>query len=259
MTLIVGIKCSNGVVLGAEGHATMGALGRDTIRQSAKKLTILADELVVGVSGPAGTSQLYAGAIADLWSNGVVRKAKPHDAMVLLQEALWPHCERQLRNAKVSRDTLGQVALESCIANTIVAMPLQNEVRLLHLNEQCLPEESTADLPFVSIGEGEPIADPFLAFLRSVFWADRLPSLSQGVFSVYWTLKHAIDVNPGGLSKPIQIVSLTGAKGEFRAHELQETELVEHDDAIRAVYDAMRSFKVELSKPAEASDLPPAP
>jgi 20S proteasome alpha/beta subunit len=40
MTLIIGIKCSDGIVMGADGAATFGSLGQQTIRQGTKKLEV---------------------------------------------------------------------------------------------------------------------------------------------------------------------------------------------------------------------------
>lgn len=41
MTLIIGIKCRDGIVMGADGAATFEALGQHTIRQETTKLDIL--------------------------------------------------------------------------------------------------------------------------------------------------------------------------------------------------------------------------
>ncbi len=63
MTLIVGLKCSDGIVLGADGAATLGVMGHQTARQTTKKLTILSESVVVGVSGPVGLAQRVAGEV----------------------------------------------------------------------------------------------------------------------------------------------------------------------------------------------------
>ena len=52
MTLIIGIKCKDGIVLGADGAATLGAMGQRTILQPMKKLEIISSAMVLGVSGP---------------------------------------------------------------------------------------------------------------------------------------------------------------------------------------------------------------
>jgi 20S proteasome alpha/beta subunit len=67
MTLIIGIKCEDGIVLGSDGVATFGAMGQRTIRQSLTKLNILEDCIAVGVSGPVGLGQSISGEIQNLW------------------------------------------------------------------------------------------------------------------------------------------------------------------------------------------------
>ena len=54
------------------------------------------------------------------------------------------------------------------------------------------------------------IADPFLALIKRVIWANEMPSLSVGIFSVAWTLKHAIETNAGGVAGQPRIYTLTG-------------------------------------------------
>ena len=70
LTLIVGIKCTDGVVLGADGAATLGVMGTPTVRQAVKKLTIIDRQVVVGVSGPVGLAQRFTNEVEALWTGG---------------------------------------------------------------------------------------------------------------------------------------------------------------------------------------------
>ena len=55
MTLIIGVRCSDGVVIGADGAATLGStLGGPTVMQPVTKLQILEGTIVMGVSGQVG-------------------------------------------------------------------------------------------------------------------------------------------------------------------------------------------------------------
>lgn len=71
MTLIVGIKCDDGIVLGADGAATLGVMGQSTVRQATKKLDILKESVVVGVSGPVGLAQRIRGEIETYSYRGI--------------------------------------------------------------------------------------------------------------------------------------------------------------------------------------------
>jgi 20S proteasome alpha/beta subunit len=61
MTLIVGILCKEGVVVGADGAASLGVLGQMTAMQPVKKLSLLHNCMIVGVSGSVGLSQRISG------------------------------------------------------------------------------------------------------------------------------------------------------------------------------------------------------
>ena len=70
------------------------------------------------------------------------------------------------------------------------------------------PELKTKDIWYVSMGSGQNIADPFLGFIRSVFWKGGLPKYQDAIFAVAWTLQHVINLNTGGIQGPAQIAVL---------------------------------------------------
>lgn len=258
MTLIVGIKCQDGIVLGADGAATLGVLGQTTARQVTKKLDILKESIVLGVSGPVGLAQRIRGDIETLWEKKQLVGIKPHEAMSKIREALWKHVEAELNAARVAMNVIGpNVAAQSAICATMLALPISRTPCLFQFNQQCSPEEATANLPFASIGLGQPIADPFLAFIRRIFWPKNLPTLAEGVFATLWTLNHAIDTAPGGISAPTQLVVLEKVSGDWTARELTEAEQQEHQEAISAAEFSLAKFRKSFHEP-EREGTPPA-
>ncbi len=247
MTLIIGIKCSDGIVMGADGAATFGSLGQQTIRQETKKLDIIENRVIVGTSGPIGLGQRIKSEIQALWTDGRqnLGAQKPAEAMRIVREALWQkHLNLEMQVAQVTAGVIGQqLALQSALSQTVVCLPLNGVSRLIQFDHQGAPEEAMDTLPFVAIGSGQSIADPFLAFLRRLFWCDCLPTLNDGIFSTLWTLEHAIKTNPGGVSDPKQIIVLEKAQNYsprnptnqmWKPRELQEEEFLEHMEAIKA-------------------------
>ena len=59
MTLIIGIKCEGGIVMGADGAATLGCMGTHTVVQECKKLQLLCNSIILGVSGSVGLAQRF--------------------------------------------------------------------------------------------------------------------------------------------------------------------------------------------------------
>ena len=53
MTLVVGVRCADGVVMGADSAATFGGAGTPTVTQPVRKLDVIDEEVIVvlGVSG----------------------------------------------------------------------------------------------------------------------------------------------------------------------------------------------------------------
>src|SRR5262249_21010941 len=129
-----------------------------------------------------------------------------------------------LEIARMTAQSLGASALQSAMMHSMIALLVGNEPCLFHFDQQGSAELATEDLPFVSIGSGQIIADPFLAFIRRLFWKDEPPSIEQGVFAAVWAIQHAIETNAGGVGPPIQIVTYTkvkdGQQSVWRAQEM---------------------------------------
>ncbi|MFQ5874195.1 MAG: hypothetical protein ACE5JL_10390 [Dehalococcoidia bacterium] len=259
MTLIIGIKCEDGVVVGADGAATLGALGTRTVRQPMKKLTVIDERVIVGVSGPVGMQQRFVAEVEELWRVKKLSGKKPEEAMTIIREVLWKHVEPEMKAATVSAQLIGTpLAAESAISHAIVACVLKQPC-LIQYNQQCSPELASADLPFVAIGSGQSLADPFLAFLRDVFWPNRLPSVEDAIFATVWTLKHAIATLPGGVAGPIQVAAVKRVGGNWGAKILDDRELQEHDVAISAARDRLAGFREALHAEAQEAESPPEP
>ncbi len=260
MTLIIGVLCEDGIALGADGAATLGALGNRTVQQPVKKLTSFANSVIIGVSGPVGLGQIFVGTVEQLWTKSAFSQKLPHEAMTIIRDNLWPHVEKHFRAASVAAPVLGSaVATQNTISQSVIALPISKRACLFQFDQQCGPEQATIHLPFVAIGSGQALADPFLAFLRRIFWPDRLPTLAEGVFATFWSLDQAIKINPGGVAEPIQIMTLQPDKDHWRVIELGENEFQEHREAIKTAEERLRTFRQAVAGGDIAADTPPVP
>ena len=258
MTLIIGIRCDDGIVLGADGMATFGNIGLRTIQQPARKLTRIGDSIAIGTSGPVGLAQRFSSALQELWDNKKLAGKAPHEAMTILQGAFWQYAEKEFKAAQVTAPLLGQAALESAMSSTVLAIPLEKKPCLINFNHQCSPEQASGDLPFISVGSGQPLADSFLAFLRRIFWSDHPPRVNEGVLATLWSLEQAIRTNPGGVGHPIQIMTLEKVDGEWKVRELGQSDLGEHQQAIADAERVFAKFR-DFVKPSESESAPPEP
>src|SRR5690349_11554736 len=99
-------------------------MGQNTIRQNARKLTILSHKIIVGVSGPIGLGQRINGRIGDLYSEGKLAGKKSVDGMRIIREAIWPDMHGELQAASTARNLIGPAASLSALSHTVVALPL---------------------------------------------------------------------------------------------------------------------------------------
>ena len=105
-------------------------------------------------------------------------------------------------------------------------------------------------------GGGQQITDPFLALLRSVYWKDGPPNVQGGIFSALWALRHACEVNPGGIKEPINIAVLVREKGKLVARMLTEADLQEHGNMVDEATKHMAGFRETVLGETGASAVP---
>ena len=121
------------------------------------------------------------------------------------------------------------------------------------------PEFKDESIWYVSMGSGQPITDPFLALMRSIFWDDGLPTIQDATFAVTWALEHAIEVNPGGINGPIRVAILERSKDgddSFVARILEDGDLQEHKEHIGTVKSLLRDYAADLQQSQEVPDVP---
>ena len=185
MTLIVGIKCKDGVVLGADSAATLGnTLGLSTVIESTSKLRVIERKMIVGVSGPTGLGQLYVDRVEKLCKSGLLRRDgvnKLEDAMSIIRDGLFEDAQVAYKLAAMGAHVVGaNIAQVSVLHSTLMALPIAGKAELIQFDYQCQPDAATPELPYISIGSGQALADPFLAFLRRIFWPGTFPPISPG-------------------------------------------------------------------------------
>ena len=240
MTAVVGVRCTDGVVIGADSAATSVADGRiSTISQPyPKKIEIIGDRVIVAGSGEIGYLQRYSEVVANLWRNGQFSKKTAMEIGTLISG-------QSIKNfAETKLDTLPSDQAEYPLSG-VAAYPTSDEHCLCEFTwAQFHPEIKERDgLWHVSTGSGQKTTDPFLAFLKSVFWRDGAPDIRGGIFTVLWALVHVCAVSPGGISEPIQIAVLEGRRRNTRARILSDDELIEHRNVVEDASEYLAKFK----------------
>jgi len=216
MTAVVGILCSDGVVVGTDSSTTFFAGEHfKTIEQPCEKIYIVADRNIISGTGEVGLCQRFCSQVEKAWRENVFR-GQPVDVCRELSH-------RMVGDFQYTSAPKGHFG-------ALLAFACEKKLCLCEFDIQNFqPELKTDQIWYCSIGSAQPITDPFLGLMREVFWKAGPPKVSDGVFAATWALEHAIKVNPGGVNGPIRIAVLErDPQAGIRAHILREDVLEQH-------------------------------
>jgi len=135
-------------------------------------------------------------------------------------------------------------------------MPIKNNACLIEFTKQGGPEEKDERLPTVAIGCAQQIVDPFLGYIRKLFWPNRLPSLAEGKLAAYWALDYGIKSAPGGVGEP-KVLAVLKKEGDWKAEILPEIEREEHKEFIDGIEKYISCFNPNKTCSESAPSAPP--
>lgn len=230
MTVLIGLLCEDGIVIGADSSATLGnSLNIPTIEQKCKKIHVVAERVIVAGTGSIGLCQRFTHIVSEYWKADGFNK--PY------QEVGRELSARGIQNYRSSGAPEGQFG-------ALVAYATGGKFYLCEFAvSDFQPEFKDNALWYTSMGSGQLITDPFLGFLREIFWKDKLPLLNEGVFHVVWALWHTIKLNPGGINEPMQISTLSLTKDGYMANLLDENTLGEHINNVIGINQYIAEYK----------------
>jgi 20S proteasome alpha/beta subunit len=240
LTLIVGIVCSDGVVVASDSAATYGKEGVLTIgQQHITKIHKLAESMIFSSTGAIGIAQLIAQKTKKAWDEkDFASMTAPEEVMNKIGRGITDLVGPYLQTANFVRPLVGDASPSLC--KTLVALPVRHKPCLFTFDFNGAPEQYTKELPFVALGSGQPIADPFLAFLKRLVWGRTQPTLAEGRLAAAWTIDHVRLTNPGGVGGDIQLATLAATEGKQPTVTLMtEPEIQEHLQLVRSAEKAM--------------------
>lgn len=254
MTIIVGVRCTDGVVIGADSMATSSAGPQRLIQiLSDDKINIISQKIIIACTGAVGLSQRFYSVVKAAWDPPNKWFQKPCNECIreIARAAL-----KDFDHTGVQRFPPAQGGLQF---GSLMAAPLDGAAQLIEFSPSDFQPEIKRDhLHFVSMGSGQVLADPFLAFVSRVLWGEKQPDVQMGAFGVYWVLSHTIQYAPGGVGPPIKIAVLKKEKGDWVARSFEGTELQEPEQHVAEIEKLIASYPKASIEAAKGSP-PPVP
>ena len=247
MTLIAAIKCSDGIVMAADGATTISS-GASSITQPTTKLQILHNCLIVGMAGHVGLGQQHLDSIFNLWTNMGSKGVADF--------------KKELHN-KINSDILmynngvpKTGSWPTYNSNILLGFPLTLGSELVYCDVYGAVTTVSNTHYFSTIGSGSPTANALMGYFRKVYWSNTMPTITEGILVALWTLKHSVGMGGAvGVSGPIQIAVLRhiGGNGLKTARILSDAELHEYEQHILGAENNMREYMKNIN----VSILPP--
>ena len=187
MTLTIGIRCPDGVVVGTDSAAPYGPYElAPTIPQLFRhKIAIIDDRVIVAGTGAIGLGQRFAAITRRHWEDkGFQNKTAVEIGKILAQNALTDFAQTGINLLKPPGNNPESYG-------ALVAIPSKQDPALIEFPTVGFqPEVKTGDLWYACMGSGQYVADPLLRFLRATFWETNAPSSCQeGIFAATMVLK----------------------------------------------------------------------
>lgn len=207
-----------------------------------------------------GIAQVINGHLRDQWKerkyNGI---ESPEAAMDKLGKEIANLVAPYMQLAQIQRQLVGDAA--ASLTKSMIAFPVKQKPYLFTFDFNGAPEMASEKLPFVTLGSGQPIADPFLAFLARLLWPNHQPTLAEGRLAAAWTIDHVRRTNPGGVGGETCMAILEEKRGELpQIIEVQPQELLEHQQRIESAEKAIqKELEVTSANSPSSVELPAGP
>jgi hypothetical protein len=254
VTIIVGVRCTDGVAIGADSIAT-SSHGPQRLIQilSDDKINIVANKIIIACTGAVGLSQRFHGIVKTSWDtpNKHFQKTSIERAREIARATIKDFEHTGVPRHPPTARWPRVWSLNGCAARRCGST---HEFGLLDFQ----PEIRKERLHFVSMGSGQLLTDPFLAFVSRVLWGSEPPNVQMGALGLYWVLSHTIQYAPGGVGKPIKIAVLKKEKGDWVARSVEGDELQEAEQHVAEIEKLIRGYPAAIVEAAKASP-PPTP
>ncbi|MDR3449414.1 MAG: hypothetical protein P4M15_06670 [Alphaproteobacteria bacterium] len=180
--------------------------------ESNDKIRIFDNNIIVAATGAVGYTQRLHRQLEQA-INGNIFKNFKHDR--LTQHIAKKFIEELQSSFAPTLPVHGGINFGALLGTIIDGEPCLVEFA----TDNFQPEYKEKKAFFVSMGSGQPLADPFLAFVSRVLWKNTLPDVKIGRFGLFWALSHTLKYAPGMVGPPIRLATLSKRANAWVAAE----------------------------------------
>lgn len=242
MTVLVGVRCTDGVVIGADSAATSAAGNVSLLKLASEKIVIVGGRVIVAGTGQIGLGQRFADVVKQAHDNKLFQKS----AVDLARQLSALGCQ-DFASTSANRGSYG----------ALVGAPVEDQGQLIeYAVADFQPELKNGKIHFVAMGSGQMLAEPFMSFVDRTFWKSKTPDVKTALFGVHWALAHTIKCAPGGVGDPICLATLTKGNNGWKAEIVSEEVLQEQQEHMAEIERRIAGYRDEMLGQVEAEAVP---
>ncbi|MBT9145875.1 MAG: hypothetical protein DDT42_01752 [candidate division WS2 bacterium] len=232
MTLIVGLKCKNGIAMASDGQATGGSAG-GPIRMPIQKIFKISENVLFGAAGSVGIIQKSREVIVSFSTQ--LNEDWNFNLMENVKQVLFGIYKGEIDRHKAFYQGTPQQDLKFApLADVLLCKYTSKQLIIWHIAPDCSTER------LEEIGYGcSGIGDIFAHTLLKNYLGEEI-DIEKGKLVVYRVIKEAIEIGAFGLGEPVDIWTITDAG----IKRINESELMALGDA----YITWREMEREVFK-----------
>lgn len=253
MTLIIALRCTDGLVMAADSMSTEAApLGAGQITKHETEKIVLHKDFMWGASGSVGVKQVIQNQIEKDYGDIFTRNISATELRQRLVRKLQPILKEEYQ-------LVGQLTNQQALipfTNFIFGVYLKSGFHLLNIESNMAGE--VVESRHCATGSGQKTGQALLRRLRNQEW-----NVQTGLVVAYRTMNDAIYVEPSGIGPPICLARyyLKDAKHEVTKMEKIEVESGEYKqiaDTARA-WTELEQEALDALKAGRVSGAPEVP
>lgn len=237
------MKCTDGVVIGVDSMTT-SAMGPNPLVQSpnAEKLQLVGNKAILACTGSVGLAQRVKIVADEMWTKKLFTSSGMSTATNLAGRVLTDFGSSHLQKHPQLGISFG----------ALLAMVVQDVPYLVEFDSVGFqPELKEGNLFSVTMGSGQMLADPFMAFVKRVLWKDKMPDVERAKIGIYWALNYTCGQAVGGVGGALKLGVLRKQGVDWTASIQDTQEQAQYIDALESQFSLDKLFKE-----AKASDPP---
>ena len=262
MTILVGILCTNGVVIASDGMASMNLGTTPFVGHSNLKTHVIDNKVIIACAGDDNLMTQFV----HFFRSNYLEYSKKHElqqssSIFTLMHELSSQFAQDIINAikqypdELTNNLLQQINNNGFDFNAIVGAPFNGKHYIFQYDTFLRPHMLRENgIWHIILGSGHLVGNPSIHLVKKILNIKAQPEIDRGQILAYWTISHAIEVSSGGIGGEITTAVLQKINGQYSASI--ENKVSEHKSFIEDMYNYIGKYGNSIDENSSIQEIP---